>query len=123
MLYLFLLRISYGVHILESISKHTNMILNNLVNSSIMSRIKDPSAQVSGLKFVLVSVIFILLIIPTVLNCNKDYSTNNVGFAIIEKHRDNTRVNMISKDEATILSRNLIEIKGTLSLLDKDIDD
>ena len=65
---------------------------------------KGPSAQVSGSKFILVSLILLFFLVQTVLICSKDYSINNVGFAISQKHNDDARVNIISKDEATILS-------------------
>ncbi|HEY7080395.1 MAG TPA: polysaccharide deacetylase family protein [Nitrososphaeraceae archaeon] len=75
----------------------------------------DPSAHSCGLNFVLVSIILIFLLIPTVLNCNKEYNPNNLGFAISQKHNDDTRVNIISKDNATMLSRNVVMTNGTNS--------
>ena len=68
----------------------------------------DLFTHACGLNFVLVSIIFVLLIIPTVLNCNKEYEHNNIGFAISQKQNDDMRVNSISKGDAVILSRNVV---------------
>jgi hypothetical protein len=54
---------------------------------------KGPFAQVSGSKFALVSLILLFFLIPSVLICNKDYSINNVGFAISQKHNDDIIAN------------------------------
>ena len=80
-----------------------------------MSRIKAPSTQTNGLKFVLVSLILLFFLVPSLLICNKDYSINNVGFAISQKHSDDTRVNMNSKGEATVPFRNVVMTNGTNS--------
>ena len=94
------------------------MIGTNLVHSSMMSRTnKDPSTHAYGLNFVLVSVILLFFFVPTVLNCNKDYNFNNVGFAISQKHNDDVRVNVVSKGEATIPSHYVTKANETNSNL------
>jgi hypothetical protein len=77
---------------------------------------KDRSTQVNGLKFILVSLI-LLILVTSVLICNKEYSINNVGFAISQKHNDDIGVNMIKKGESTIPSSNTTNANGTNSNL------
>jgi peptidoglycan/xylan/chitin deacetylase (PgdA/CDA1 family) len=89
--------------------------LYKLVHSSTMSHIKYPSTPANGLKFALVSLILLFFLIPSVLICNKDYSINNVGFAISQKHNDAIISNTITKGESTILSRNVDMTNGTNS--------
>jgi peptidoglycan/xylan/chitin deacetylase (PgdA/CDA1 family) len=74
---------------------------------------KGPFAQVSGSKFALVSLILLFFLIPSVLICNKDYSINNVGFAISQKHNDDIIANTMTKGESTTLSRNVVMTNGT----------
>ena len=82
----------------------------------MMSRTnKDPFTQANGLKFVLVTLILLFFLDPTVLICNKDYSINNVGFAISQKHNDAIISNTIIKGESTTLSRNVVMTNGTNS--------
>jgi len=52
-----------------------------------------------------------------VLIFNKGYSLTNVGFAISQKQNDGRRVNIISKDEATISSSNATSTNETNSSL------
>jgi hypothetical protein len=75
---------------------------------------KDPSIHVNCLKSFLASLILLFFLVSTVLICNKDYSTNNVGFALSQKHSNSTRVNVTSTDQATTTSssRNITRAKG-----------
>jgi Polysaccharide deacetylase len=70
-----------------------------------------------GLKFISISVILTFLLVFIVLNCNNDYSLNNVGLAISQKLHENKIVSIINTDKITISSHNPTRTKETGSNL------
>ena len=74
-----------------------------------------------GLKFISISVILIFLLVFIVLNCNNDYSLNNVGLAISQKLHENKSVSIINTDKTTISSHNPTRTKETGSSLHSNV--